>query len=120
MDFRTLVTMICEATDEENARRIVAALVEYEGSRVSLPRQRVTPTTDEIRAVLTEMTSGEVSVLLTAVAARLSSFDAAWRNTGEVRALLAKNGIRVRDGVRTPNGNGPGVHHEDVSSADAA
>ncbi|MER7814066.1 hypothetical protein [Streptomyces sp. NPDC096153] len=35
-------------------------------------------------------------------------------DTKAVRALLAEAGIRVRDGVRTPAGNGPGVHLADV------
>ncbi|TFE42489.1 hypothetical protein E3E14_25225 [Streptomyces sp. ICN441] len=35
-------------------------------------------------------------------------------DTKAVRALLTEAGIRVRDGVRTPAGNGPGVHMDDV------
>ncbi|TJZ55601.1 hypothetical protein FCH28_09690 [Streptomyces piniterrae] len=34
--------------------------------------------------------------------------------TKEVRALLAEADIRVREGVRTTRGNGPGVHRDDL------
>lgn len=49
------------------------------------------------------------SVLLTQLRKRLRVAD-----TKAVKALLKDEGIRVRAGVRTPVGNGPGVHHEDI------
>lgn len=36
-------------------------------------------------------------------------------DTKAVRALLDEAGIRVRAGVRTPGGNGPGVHADDIT-----
>jgi len=38
-------------------------------------------------------------------------------DTKTVRALLDDAGIRVRAGVRTPHGNGPGVHMADIPGA---
>jgi hypothetical protein len=35
-------------------------------------------------------------------------------NTKAVRALLGDHGVRVREGVRAPAGNGPGVHRDDI------
>ncbi|MFI6251494.1 hypothetical protein [Streptomyces sp. NPDC051016] len=49
------------------------------------------------------------SVLLTQLRKRLGVAD-----TKAVKALLKDEGIRVRAGVRTPAGNGPGVHHDDI------
>jgi hypothetical protein len=49
------------------------------------------------------------SVLLTQLRKRLRVAD-----TKAVKKLLKDEGIRVRAGVRTPAGNGPGVHHEDI------
>lgn len=49
------------------------------------------------------------SVLLTQLRKRLRVTD-----TKAVKKLLKADGIRWRDGVRTPAGNGPGVHHEDI------
>ncbi|MFF7949118.1 hypothetical protein [Streptomyces griseorubiginosus] len=49
------------------------------------------------------------SVLLTRLRKHLRVAD-----TKTVKALLKDEGIRVRTGVRTPAGNGPGVHHEDI------
>lgn len=39
-------------------------------------------------------------------------------DTKAVRALLGEAGIRVRTGVRTPAGNGPGVHADDIPPAE--
>lgn len=63
----------------------------------------------DVVAVLQELGAGRESVLLTAVkdAAQLP-------DTKAVRALLDEAGIRVRAGVRTPDGNGPGVHADDI------
>lgn len=49
------------------------------------------------------------SVLLTQLQKRLGAAD-----TKAVKALLDGAGVRWRDGVRTPAGNGPGVHQEDI------
>jgi hypothetical protein len=38
-------------------------------------------------------------------------------DTKAVRALLDDAGVRVRAGVRTPHGNGPGVHMADIPGA---
>lgn len=51
-------------------------------------------------------------VLLTQLRKRLGVAD-----TKAVRALLKESGIRVRSGVRTPAGNGPGVHRDDIPQA---
>lgn len=48
-------------------------------------------------------------ILLTALRQPLQAAD-----TRAVRGLLAGAGIRVREGVRTEAGNGPGVHRDDV------
>jgi hypothetical protein len=49
------------------------------------------------------------NVLLTQLRKRLGAKD-----TKAVRKLLKAEKIRVRPGVRTPAGNGPGVHREDI------
>lgn len=54
-------------------------------------------------------------VLLTQLQKRLGVPD-----TKAVRALLKTAGIRVRSGVRTPAGNGPGVHRDDVPAPSPA
>ncbi|MGW6418830.1 hypothetical protein [Streptomyces sp. NPDC055055] len=41
-------------------------------------------------------------------------------DTKAVRALLDEAGIPFRKGVRTPGGNGPGVHADDIPPLDAA
>lgn len=58
---------------------------------------------------LRTLADGGQNVLLTQIQKRAELPD-----TKAVRALLDAAGIRVRSGVRTPAGNGPGVHHEDV------
>ncbi|MDR3079624.1 MAG: hypothetical protein LBV60_01620 [Streptomyces sp.] len=55
---------------------------------------------------------GQHHVLLTALQKPLGAPD-----TKAVRALLKAAGIRARSGVRTPAGNGPGVHTDDIPSA---
>jgi hypothetical protein len=63
----------------------------------------------DIVAVLQGLGDGGHSVLLTVLkdAAKLP-------DTKAVRALLDEAGIPVKRGVRTPGGNGPGVHHTDI------
>lgn len=63
----------------------------------------------DIVAHLQALGEGGNGVLLTALK------DAAdLPDTKAVRALLDEAGIRVRAGVRTPAGNGPGVHADDI------
>ncbi|MFB7936657.1 hypothetical protein [Streptomyces sp. NPDC056049] len=63
----------------------------------------------DIVAVLQTLGEGGQHVLLTALK------DAAdLPDTKTVKALLAEAGIRIRAGVRTPAGNGPGVHGSDI------
>ncbi|MEU2346966.1 hypothetical protein ABZ745_35075 [Streptomyces sp. NPDC013082] len=37
VDFRTVVALICESTDDASARRIIAALIEWTGTAPSTP-----------------------------------------------------------------------------------
>lgn len=66
----------------------------------------------DVGEALRELSNGEHHVLLTALRKRLGVDD-----TKAVRKLLKAERIRVRSGVRTPKGNGPGVHHEDIPPA---
>ena len=61
---------------------------------------------------LRALSEGQHSVLLTQLQQRAELPD-----TKAVKALLKEAGIRHRGGVRTPAGNGPGVHHEDIPPA---
>ncbi|MFE1272083.1 hypothetical protein [Streptomyces sp. NPDC058758] len=63
----------------------------------------------DIVAVLQALGEGGNGVLLTALREAADLPD-----TKAVRSLLAEAGIRVRAGVRTPAGNGPGVHADDI------
>lgn len=50
-DFRTVVALICESTDEDSARRIITALIEWTGPAApAVP----TPRQDGIRTALNE------------------------------------------------------------------
>jgi hypothetical protein len=49
-DFRTVVALICEATDDDSARRIIAALTEWTSSAPEVPA----PRQDDIRPALNE------------------------------------------------------------------
>ncbi|MFJ9448182.1 hypothetical protein ACIRRH_41160 [Kitasatospora sp. NPDC101235] len=73
------------------------------------------PTPAETHALTASLATGGTSVLLTRLAADLGAAHPLWKaSTKAIRALLAQASIPVREGVRTPDGNGPGVHHEDV------
>lgn len=61
---------------------------------------------------LRELSKGEHHVLLTTLQKRLGVAD-----TKAVRALLKAEEVRVRAGVRTLKGNGPGVHVSDIPPA---
>ncbi|MEU8885670.1 hypothetical protein [Streptomyces hydrogenans] len=63
----------------------------------------------DIVAVLQALGEGGNGVLLTALREAADLPD-----TKTVRTLLADADIRVRAGVRTPAGNGPGVHADDI------
>lgn len=63
----------------------------------------------DIVAVLQALGEGGNGVLLTALREAADLPD-----TKTVRTLLTEAGIRVRAGVRTPAGNGPGVHTDDI------
>ncbi|WP_435610879.1 hypothetical protein [Streptomyces sp. C10-9-1] len=65
----------------------------------------------DITAHLRTLSDGTDHVLLTRLAKA-----AGLPNTRAARALLADAGIRVR-GVRTPHGNGPGIHTADIPAA---
>ncbi|MEU0691423.1 hypothetical protein [Streptomyces uncialis] len=63
----------------------------------------------DITAALHTLADGGRHVLLTELRDATTAPD-----TRTVRALLDAAGIPVRAGVRTPHGNGPGVHHDDI------
>jgi len=66
----------------------------------------------DVGEALRTLGAGGHSVLLTALRKQLGAAD-----TKTVRKLLKAEKIRFRPGVRTPTGNGPGVHHEDIPPA---
>lgn len=63
----------------------------------------------DVAEALRYLSRGGDHVLLTQLQKYLRAAD-----TKAVRKLLKAEKIRVRDGVRTPKGNGPGVHQEDI------
>jgi hypothetical protein len=63
----------------------------------------------DIVAVLQQLSEGGQHVRLTQLQEAAGLPD-----TKAVRALLDEAGIPVKRGVRTPGGNGPGVHHGDI------
>lgn len=75
--------------------------------------RRQAPAEDEPRldvaAALRRLVGDDRGVLLTRLRDDLGVAD-----TKAVRALLDEAGVRVRSGVRTRAGNGPGVHQEDI------
>ncbi|MFF1790767.1 hypothetical protein ACFVX9_30420 [Kitasatospora sp. NPDC058243] len=78
--------------------------------------EETVPTAAETRVLAASLTADGTSVLLTRLAADLASAHPFWEtSTKGVRALLSQAGVPVREGVRTPHGNGPGVHHQDVT-----
>ncbi|WP_052069734.1 hypothetical protein [Streptacidiphilus albus] len=73
------------------------------------------PTAAETHALAACLTAPGTSVLLTRLASDLAALYPGWEpSTKAVRALLAEAAVPTRPGVRTPDGNGPGVHHQDV------
>jgi len=63
----------------------------------------------DVAKALRELAGPGRNVLLTELQKKLGAPD-----TKAVRGLLKAAGIRVRDGVRAPAGNGPGVHQDDI------
>lgn len=73
------------------------------------------PTAADVHRLVAAVTASGTSVLLSRITALIAARHPHQKwSTGDVRPLLAEAGIAVRAGVRTPDGNGPGVHHEDV------
>lgn len=73
------------------------------------------PTAAQAHALTVSLTAGGTSLLLTRLTAELATAHPLWKpSTKAVRALLSEARITVRPGVRTPDGNGPGIHHQDV------
>ncbi|MET8765491.1 hypothetical protein [Streptomyces sp. NPDC004658] len=66
----------------------------------------------DVGAALRRLVGDDRGVLLTRLRDDLGAAD-----TKAVRALLDSAGIRVRAGVRTAAGNGPGVHADDIPPA---
>ncbi|MFK0063393.1 hypothetical protein ACIQTN_29710 [Streptomyces werraensis] len=66
------------------------------------------PSREAIAGALHHLYRGGSGVLLTTLRQHLSL-----PHTRAVREVLGGAGIRVREGVRTPGGNGPGVHTHD-------
>lgn len=67
------------------------------------------PDPQDVADLVRDLIGDDRGVLLTALRAPLHAAD-----TRAVRELLATAGIPVRAGVRTADGNGPGVHRKDV------
>lgn len=67
------------------------------------------PDPADILDLLRDLIGVDRGVLLTALRTPLQAGD-----TRAVREALAEAGIRVREGVRTAAGNGPGVHRDDL------
>jgi hypothetical protein len=63
----------------------------------------------DVTAALRRLAADDRGVLLTRLRDDLGAPD-----TKTVRSLLAEAGVRVRSGVRTRAGNGPGVHADDI------
>ncbi|MDR3084288.1 MAG: hypothetical protein LBV60_25810 [Streptomyces sp.] len=65
----------------------------------------------DVQDVVRDAIGGARGVLLTALTGPLAAAD-----TRAVRTLLTEAHIPIRPGVRTPGGNGPGVHRDDLPS----
>jgi hypothetical protein len=106
--------VICAFTAREVAPDAAAAPEAGEREAAGRP-EPIAPGPAMVHALTASLTAGGDSVLLTRLAAELAASHPGWEpSTKAVRALLAGADIPVRDGVRTPHGNGPGVHHQDV------
>lgn len=67
------------------------------------------PDPQDVADLVRDLVGDDTGVLLTVLRQPLQAAD-----TKAVRRLLDAAGIRVRPGVRTAAGNGPGVHRDDV------
>ena len=94
----------------------VLACVAWQKARAWLGKRRDEPAEEgqdeeeqDVAVALRELSGPGRNVLLTELKKKLGVAD-----TKAVRSLLKAAGIRVRDGVRAPAGNGPGVHQDDI------
>ncbi|MFB8419003.1 hypothetical protein ACFC63_26215, partial [Streptomyces albidoflavus] len=69
----------------------------------------------DVAAALRTLSGDGRHVLLTELQKAVGAPD-----TKAVRTLLKAAGIRVRSGVRTPAGNGPGIHQDDIPAPSPA
>ncbi|WP_441251475.1 hypothetical protein [Kitasatospora sp. McL0602] len=107
-----LAALVLGQQDAENTATEATEEAEEAPAEASAPTG---PTPAQTHALTASLTAGGESVLLTRIASRLASSHPGWTPArGAVRALLTEAGVPVREGVRTPDGNGPGVHHQDV------
>ncbi|MFF2353960.1 hypothetical protein ACFVVL_29785 [Kitasatospora sp. NPDC058115] len=104
------------AEGQEDPEQPVRAVEEEPAGEDPVEGPRATvPTAVEAHSLTASLTASGSSVLLTRLAADLGTAHPSWTgSTKAVRALLSEAGVPVREGVRTPDGNGPGVHHQDV------
>ncbi|MGD6761371.1 hypothetical protein ACOKM5_20770 [Streptomyces sp. BH097] len=80
-----------------------------EGDDQDADAEPAEPDPADVADVVRDVIGGGRGALLTALRGPLGAAD-----TKAVRDHLTAAGIRVREGVRTPAGNGPGVHADDV------
>lgn len=95
-----------------------------EGKDQDVPRTQLparTPSHEEVRALvhdLVESMDTGSGVLLTRISRQLRfEYPGQPWKTADVRNLLTQAAIPIREGVRTPDGNGPGVHRDDAPAA---
>jgi len=81
----------------------------HEPSREPAEAASATPDPHDVTDLVRDLVGEDRGILLTALRQPLRAAD-----TRAVRELLAAAGIRVRPGVRTADGNGPGVHRDDL------
>jgi hypothetical protein len=77
--------------------------------------QPAEPDPQDVEDLVRDLIGDDRGVLLTALRQPLHAAD-----TRAVRELLDAAGIRVRPGVRTAGGNGPGVHRDDLTAPSPA
>jgi hypothetical protein len=77
--------------------------------------QPAEPDPQDVEDLVRDLIGDDRGVLLTALRQPLHAAD-----TRAVRELLDAAGIRVRPGVRTATGNGPGVHRDDLAAPSPA
>lgn len=83
------------------------------GRRQGSGEEEVEPEDEpDVAEALRSLSGGGSHVLLTRLQKEIGAPD-----TKTVRRLLKAAGIRVRSGVRTPAGNGPGVHQADIPAS---